>query len=97
MGQNHRHKSQSLLFVTQEAVRAMEKNTPSSGRIINIASIASGGVGVGFGGVSDYCASKGGVVGMTEAMAIELAPKGILVNCIGPGVIVSRDDSSHDR
>lgn len=79
----------AYFFVTQEAVKVMEKNTPSGGRIINIASIASGGVGVGFNGVTDYCASKGGVVGMTEALAIELAPKGILVNCIGPGVIIS--------
>lgn len=79
----------AYFFVTQEAVRAMEKNTPSGGRIINIASIASGGVGVGFTGVTDYCASKGGVVGLTEALAVELAPKGILVNCIGPGVIIS--------
>ena len=79
----------AYFFVTQEAVKAMEKNTPSGGRIINIASIASGGVGVGFNGIADYCASKGGVGGMTEALAVELAPKGILVNCIGPGVIVS--------
>ncbi|MBI5614389.1 SDR family oxidoreductase [Candidatus Gottesmanbacteria bacterium] len=79
----------AYFFVTQEAVKAMEKNTPSGGRIINIASIASGGVGVGFNGITDYCASKGGVVGMTEALAIELAPKGILVNCIGPGLIIS--------
>ena len=59
------------------------------GRIINIASIASGGVGVGFPSIAHYCASKGGIVAMTEAMAIELAPMGILVNAIGPGVIES--------
>ncbi|MEK7543512.1 MAG: 3-oxoacyl-ACP reductase family protein [Patescibacteria group bacterium] len=60
------------------------------GRIINIASIASGGVGVGFPSVAHYCASKGGIVAMTEALAIELAPMGILVNCIGPGVIETK-------
>lgn len=72
-------------LVAQAAAREMVKHT--WGRIINIASIASGGVGVGFSTVAHYCASKGGVVAMTEALAIELAPMGILVNCIGPGVI----------
>lgn len=72
-------------LVAQAVAREMAKNT--WGRIINIASIASGGVGVGFPSIAHYCASKGGVVAMTEALAIELAPMGILVNCIGPGVI----------
>lgn len=72
-------------LVAQAAAREMAKHT--WGRIINIASIASGGVGVGFPSIAHYCASKGGVVAFTEALAIELAPMGILVNCIGPGVI----------
>ncbi len=55
------------------------------GRIVNIASIASGGVGVGFPAISHYCASKGGVIGLTEALAQELGPMGITVNAIGPG------------
>lgn len=74
-------------LVAQAAAREMTKHT--WGRIVNIASIASGGVGVGFPSVAHYCASKGGIVAMTEALAIELAPVGILVNCIGPGVIES--------
>ena len=69
----------------QRGATEMAKN--NWGRIINIASIASGGVGVGFVGIANYCASKGGVVGMTEALADELAPMGITVNAIGPGVI----------
>ncbi|OGG28842.1 hypothetical protein A2973_04420 [Candidatus Gottesmanbacteria bacterium RIFCSPLOWO2_01_FULL_49_10] len=72
-------------FVAQLAAREMAKH--NWGRIVNIASIASGGVGVGFPSIAHYCASKGGVIAMTEALAIELAPMGILVNCIGPGVI----------
>ncbi len=75
-------------WVSQAAAREMAKNPPAGGgRIINIASIASGSVGVGFPQIAQYCASKGGVIGMTEALAIELAPMGILVNVIGPGVI----------
>jgi len=57
------------------------------GRIVNIASIASGGVGVGFSQIAHYTASKGGVVALTENMAVDLAKKGININCIGPGVI----------
>lgn len=72
-------------LVAQAAAREMAKN--KWGRIINIASIASGGMGVGFPSIAHYCASKGGVVALTEALAAELAPMGILVNCIGPGLI----------
>lgn len=70
---------------SQEAVKIMKKN--SWGRIINIASIASGDVGVGFMQTSHYTASKGGVKGLTENMALELGKYGINVNAIGPGVI----------
>lgn len=63
----------------------MEKQ--GKGRIINIASIASGGVGVGFLNLAHYCASKGGVVALTEELALELSPKGINVNAIAPGAI----------
>ncbi len=74
-------------MVAQTAAKEMAKN--KWGRIVNIASIASGGVGVGFPSIAHYCASKGGVVGFTEALAAELAPLGILVNAIGPGLIES--------
>ena len=57
------------------------------GRIVNIASIASGGVGVGFLNLAHYCASKGGVVALTEELAMEFSPKGINVNAVAPGVI----------
>ena len=60
---------------------------PFGGKIINISSIASGGVGVGFGNIVHYAASKGGVIAMVEDLAIELGPRGINVNAIGPGVI----------
>ena len=67
----------------QEAVKIM----PAGGKIVCISSIASGGVGIGFEGAAHYAASKGGVIGMTETLAIEWASLGITVNAIGPGAI----------
>ena len=72
----------------QAAAKEMVKQ--KSGVIINIASIAMGQVGVGFPAISHYCASKGGIVAMTEAMALELAPYNIRVNAISPGAIDTR-------
>ncbi|MGX5357511.1 SDR family NAD(P)-dependent oxidoreductase [Kocuria sp. KH4] len=56
------------------------------GRIINIASQLGikGGTGL-----THYVAAKAGVIGMTKAMALELAEHGILVNAIAPGPIVT--------
>jgi NAD(P)-dependent dehydrogenase (short-subunit alcohol dehydrogenase family) len=71
----------------QEAVKLMREN--KWGRIINIASISSGGVGIGFKNISHYTASKGGVVALTENMAVELARDGINVNAVAPGAIES--------
>jgi NAD(P)-dependent dehydrogenase (short-subunit alcohol dehydrogenase family) len=75
----------AYFFVAQAAAREMVKN--KWGRIISIASILSGGVGSGMTGDVNYCASKGGVVAMTEALADEFALQGITVNAIGPGFI----------
>lgn len=69
----------------QRAVKEMAKN--KWGRIINIASIASGQTGVGIAGGVHYTASKGGIIGMTETLALEWAPLGINVNVIAPGAI----------
>ena len=70
-------------FCIQEVIKMM----PKGGKIVNISSIASGGVGVGFGNIAHYASSKGGVIAMVEDLAIELGPKGININAIGPGVI----------
>jgi len=66
---------------------AKEMVKQKSGAIVNIASIAMGQVGVGFPAITHYCASKGGIVAMTEAMALELAPFNIRVNAVAPGAI----------
>jgi NAD(P)-dependent dehydrogenase (short-subunit alcohol dehydrogenase family) len=67
------------------AGKEMVKNR--RGRIINIASISSGGCGIAFPLIAHYTASKGGVVALTEALALELTPQGINVNAICPGAI----------
>ncbi|MCC2672709.1 MAG: glucose 1-dehydrogenase [Armatimonadetes bacterium] len=68
------------MLCTRAAVRYMLPR--GHGRIINIASIL-GMVGYPKRGV--YCASKGALINLTRAYAVELAQSGITVNCICPG------------
>ena len=71
-----------VIFSTRFAARAMVKK--HCGNIINISSVW-GVAGASCEAV--YSAAKGGVIAFTKAMAKELAPSGIRVNCISPGVI----------
>ncbi len=56
------------------------------GKIVNI---ASGTAFKGTAGMMHYVASKGAVISMTRAMANELGPAGIRVNCIAPGLVLT--------
>lgn len=69
----------AVATLTQEAARKMEDGA----RIVNIASRAY----LGAKNHPHYVASKAAVVGYTRATAMELAPRGILVNAIAPGLI----------
>ncbi|MGZ8324097.1 MAG: SDR family oxidoreductase, partial [Rhodoplanes sp.] len=56
------------------------------GRIIGIASI----VGVtGNAGQGNYAAAKAGMIGMSKALALEVASRGITVNCVAPGFVTT--------
>ncbi len=69
---------------TQKAVEMMMPN--HSGKIINIASVSAlrGGRGQ-----TNYAAAKGGLISFTRAAAVELSGKGIQVNAVLPGFIVT--------
>jgi len=55
------------------------------GRIVNTSSVA--GLNGGGPNLSHYAAAKGGIIAFTKALAYELGPSGITVNCIAPGLI----------
>jgi NAD(P)-dependent dehydrogenase (short-subunit alcohol dehydrogenase family) len=88
-------------FLCAKAVATVILRQKIRGRIINIASDKGK---VGSANLAAYCASKFGLIGFTQALAMELAPAGITVNAVCPGGLDTerldylgrREDGSYD-
>ena len=73
---------EGTMYCSQHAARIMVDK--GYGRIVNIASISGERAGVGRTG---YGVSKFAVIGLTKQMALELGPRGVNVNAVGPGPV----------
>ncbi|HEX2135414.1 MAG TPA: 3-oxoacyl-[acyl-carrier-protein] reductase [Microvirga sp.] len=71
--------------LSRAAVKGMMRRR--YGRIVNIGSVVGS---TGNPGQGNYAASKAGLVGMTKALAAEVASRNITVNCVAPGFIASQ-------
>jgi glucose 1-dehydrogenase/3-oxoacyl-[acyl-carrier protein] reductase len=69
-------------FCTRRAVEEMTRN--GGGSVINVSSVHGY---AGFPNHAAYAATKGAIIALTRALAIELAPRHIRVNAVGPGLI----------
>lgn len=74
--------AKGLFFCAREAMRSMVPR--KQGVIVNLGSVSGM---IGWGGSSVYSASKGAVIALTKALAMELAPNGIRVNAVCPGSV----------
>jgi 3-oxoacyl-[acyl-carrier protein] reductase/meso-butanediol dehydrogenase/(S,S)-butanediol dehydrogenase/diacetyl reductase len=89
-------------YLCSKAVAGLMVARGTPGRIINMSSNCGK---VGYARLAAYCASKFGVIGFTQALAMELAPHGITVNAICPGsadtdrldFLGRRPDGSYDE
>ena len=68
----------------QQALATMVRQR--SGRIINVTSVVAQ---MGNPGQANYVAAKAGLIGLTKALAVEVASRGITVNAVAPGFIVT--------
>lgn len=70
------------MVIIRKFIRGMLKN--KWGRVVNISSVVAS---TGNPGQSNYVASKGALNGLTKSLALEVATRGVTVNCISPGFI----------
>lgn len=75
----------AVFALSREVVKVMQTQE-TGGSIVNISSMASQ---YGIPKVIAYTASKSAIEGMTRAMAVDLSPLGIRVNCVAPGFIAT--------
>jgi len=71
-----------FFYVTRRVLKNML--TRRYGRIVNVTSLS--GL-TGLPGQTNYAASKAGLIGATRALAMEVAPRKVTVNCVAPGFI----------
>ncbi len=82
-----------FFYCTRRVIERMVEN--HHGRIINISSISGQ---TGFPGKVNYAAAKSAMIGVTKALATELAPKQVTVNAVAPGMIdtdMARDSATY--
>ena len=84
--------TKGIFFLSQAA--AKEMISAGKGAIVNVSSMW--GV-AGASGEVAYSASKAAVIGLTKALAKELAPSGIRVNCVAPGVTDTEMNACYDE
>ncbi|MGA6168064.1 SDR family oxidoreductase [Amycolatopsis magusensis] len=72
----------AVIHGTREAVKRMRPR--GTGHIVNVASMAGK---AGFPGAATYCATKHGVVGLSEAVHLELRGTGVEVSCVMPAIV----------
>jgi len=73
----------SMFLMTQAAARALIEK---KGSVVNLSSVAGPRP---YGNLLAYCVSKAGVDQLTRCVALDLAPHGVRVNAVNPGVVVS--------
>jgi 3-oxoacyl-[acyl-carrier protein] reductase len=79
----------SMFHMTQ--VMLPDMISRRSGKVINISSVT---FHQGVAGFAHYVASKGGVIGLTRALAREIGPYNVHVNCITPGAVETKAEKS---